>query len=244
MMNFFHFRLISFKMTCLTRSLWRFHFCYCCWPHSWWLFHSVFFFELLSLKSFGRNKSMDGIRYENEFQLTWRRLKNRMIFQRKKWVTWAIIIYINYLLIFNSKMTSLYSKKIKIMSVCAVIIVDMKAREMFTITPEAYFIKTVPHRILSHLLMPMLSMKILCITALALIQFFFLVGRNLMKLVFFRDLCKWKIILFLSTSWSSHKLRTYWMYVRLSQGSVYANFTCFGIDKWWQIIEIYLRKWP
>lgn len=173
MMNFFHFRLISFKMTCLTRSLWRFHFCYCCWPHSWWLFHSVFFFELLSLKSFGRNKSMDGIRYENEFQLTWRRLKNRMIFQRKKWVTWAIIIYINYLLIFNSKMTSLYSKKIKIMSVCAVIIVDMKAREMFTITPEAYFIKTVPHRILSHLLMPMLSMKILCITALALIQFFF-----------------------------------------------------------------------
>lgn len=43
-----------------------------------------FFFELLSLKSFGRNKSMDGIRYENEFQLTWRRLKKSNDFSTKK----------------------------------------------------------------------------------------------------------------------------------------------------------------
>lgn len=184
---------------------------------------------------------MDGIRYENEFQLTLRRLKIDWFINEKK-ITWAITIYINYLLIFNSKMTLLYSKLV--MSVCVlwVIIVDMKAREMFTITPEAYFIKTVPHRILSHLLMPMPSMKILCITALALIHFYFtfLVGRTLMKLVFFAIYANEKSFHF-SATWSSHKLRTY---VRLSQGSVYANFTCFGIDEWWQIIEIYLRKWP
>lgn len=73
------------------------------------------FFSLLSLKSFGRNKSMDGIRYENEFQLTLRRLKSDWFINEKK-ITWAITIYINYLLIFNSKMTLLYSKLV--MSVC------------------------------------------------------------------------------------------------------------------------------
>lgn len=70
--------------------------------------------------------------------------------------------------------------------VCAVIIVDMKAREMFTITPEALFIKTVPHRNRCSADVP--SMKILCIIA----RILHLGGRNLMKLVFILlcDLCK------------------------------------------------------
>lgn len=99
------------------------------------------------------------------------------------------------------------------MSVCAVIIVDMKAREMFTITPEAYFIKTVPHRILSHLLMPMPSMKILCIIALALIHFyiFFIFGREefIETCIIFSRFMLMKYHFINSPSWSSHKLRTY-----------------------------------
>lgn len=64
---------------------------------------------------------------------------------------------------------------------------------------------------------------------------------GIIKLVFF-DLCKWNEWVRKNKK-KNHFSSQFNVSVCVSK-DLFMQISYFGIDKWWQIIEIYLRKWP